>query len=68
MDEESSPAKKPKTAAQIRIRRKARNSAKEQGLDWKEMSREERQGFMLSAREEMKAARGKPRAARNAPT
>lgn len=68
MDEESSPAKKPKTAAQIRIRRKARNSAKEQGLDWKEMSREERQGFMLSAREEMKAARGKRQAARNAPT
>jgi len=55
----AAPAKKPATPFQMRIRREARKKAEAAGLDWKTMSKEDRQKIRQEVREALKAARPK---------
>jgi len=49
--------RKPATPFQLRVRREAKQKAETAGLDWKAMSKEDRQKIRQEVREALKAAR-----------
>jgi hypothetical protein len=50
-------AKPPPTDEQLQLQRKAKELAKQQGLDWKTLSPDERKELKASVRKSMKAPR-----------
>lgn len=58
----TTPAKKPATPFQKKVRRTAMQKAKAAGLDWKSMAKEDRQKMRQEARQVLRAERSEKRA------